>query len=186
MYLGLRSLYDSCQLRLPAGASKLRTGPKQTSHSMQTGGFLRQIHAFLILAGKIFNYIPAVVCLSLQPELCVDGCERSLSQPPSATACRSFKDEDWPLAVQENGPAQYVKLSQPSQTAPSTPDTREAKNRRSETAECLTSAQYEPPWMRTELGTPPASRRDRLPIPKEPLPSVNIFSLIKNWIGAAP
>ncbi|KAK9916859.1 hypothetical protein WJX75_008061 [Coccomyxa subellipsoidea] len=37
--------------------------------------------------------------------------------------------------------------------------------------------------MRTELGTPPASRRDRLPIPKEPLPSVNIFSLIKDWIG---
>ncbi|EIE19936.1 hypothetical protein COCSUDRAFT_3622, partial [Coccomyxa subellipsoidea C-169] len=30
---------------------------------------------------------------------------------------------------------------------------------------------------------PPASRRDRLPDPKETLPSLNLFSLVKEWIG---
>ncbi len=90
------------------------------------------------------------------------------------------------MTAQEHAPAQYLKFSQPFRTAPSTPDTREALNRRSETPEPLASAQFEPPWMRTELGIPPSSRRDRLPDPKEPLPSVNLFSLVKDWIGAAP
>ena len=39
-------------------------------------------------------------------------------------------------------------------------------------------------WLETELGRPPTQpRRTRLPDPKQPLPGINLFSLIKDWIG---
>lgn len=41
-----------------------------------------------------------------------------------------------------------------------------------------------PAWLDTDLGIPPARRRNRLPEPKQKLPSLNIFALVKDWIGA--
>ena len=39
-------------------------------------------------------------------------------------------------------------------------------------------------WMSTKLGNPPAQRRDSLPHPKQELPPLNMFSLVKGLIGA--
>ena len=38
-------------------------------------------------------------------------------------------------------------------------------------------------WLDTELGVPPGRRRDRLPEHSASIPSVNLWSLIKDWIG---
>ena len=70
--------------------------------------------------------------------------------------------------------------------APKTPDKTERYTNRSHKPAVLTPAQFEPPWMATELGIPPASRRDKLPDPKEPLPDVNLLTLVKDWIGTDP
>ena len=40
-----------------------------------------------------------------------------------------------------------------------------------------------PAWLDTDLGIPPARRRTRLPEPKQKLPELNVFSLVKDWIG---
>lgn len=38
-------------------------------------------------------------------------------------------------------------------------------------------------WLETDLGRPPAQRRTRLPDPVQELPGINLWSLIKDWIG---
>jgi hypothetical protein len=39
-------------------------------------------------------------------------------------------------------------------------------------------------WLQTELGRPPARpRRTRFPDPVQALPGINLWSLIKDWIG---
>ena len=40
-----------------------------------------------------------------------------------------------------------------------------------------------PAWLDTDLGIPPAKRRASLPEPKQKLPVLNVFSLVKDWIG---
>ena len=39
------------------------------------------------------------------------------------------------------------------------------------------------PWLETELGVPPVRRRGSLPHHDKQIPSVNLWSLIRDWIG---
>ena len=42
-----------------------------------------------------------------------------------------------------------------------------------------------PRWLHTELGKVPEKRRGSLPEPKQKLPSINIFNIVRDWIGEA-
>ena len=42
-----------------------------------------------------------------------------------------------------------------------------------------------PRWLHTEVGKVPEKRRGSLPEPKQKLPSINIFNIVRDWIGEA-
>lgn len=85
---------------------------------------------------------------------------------------------DHSAAAQDASP-----LTHPSSAAPAAELEAALERQTSSVPAAAEAAGLRPAWLDTELGRPPAKRRSSLPKPKQKLPSINIFNIVRDWIG---
>ena len=129
---------------------------------------------------------------------CVNACRPSGQPSLDALTPRQTPDKlDASSAVERSdAEARSTPLTHPSSAEALSPD-EEAEAELEEQQASLRertlsvgrkaeSAGLTPRWLHTELGRVPEKRRGSLPEPKQKLPSINIFNIVRDWIGEAP
>ncbi len=127
-------------------------------------------------------------CGFIVPNACRSVSQRSLEVP----TLRQSVDEQATsasTAEQSEGSRASTPLTHPSSSGPAASELEAYQRQLSSLPAELEAAGLVPEWARASslLGQEyPKHHRESLPKPKQKLPALNIFSIIKDWVGEPP
>ena len=141
---------------------------------------------------KAHNYY----CMKLAPS-CVYACRPSSQRSLEALTPQQSPDklDASSAAERSSAEARSTPLTHPTSSPALSPDEEaeaefeeqqaSLRERTLSVGKQAESAGLTPRWLHTDLGKVPEKRRGSLPEPKQKLPSINIFNIVRDWIGEA-